>query len=104
GRLFSQGISSVDLPALSLLRNLEPASVDVLGRVRNARLQRRHLRAASELMTTARPEVAALWGIDQGRGLSGNGRQSPRGIPIHPSDRTEQSPGVGMLRVVEDLV
>ena len=50
-----------DLAPFALVGDLEPASVDVLGRIRQVRLERRDLDAAVERVRAAGPEVTAAW-------------------------------------------
>src|SRR4029078_13102789 len=50
------------------------------------------------------PEAATLRPVDQRRRLPGDRGQPARLRPVEPRNRAKQPPGVGVLRVVEDLL
>src|SRR5207342_2640171 len=80
----------------------EPAAVEV-ARLLDAILERRLLPALLEGVRAAWAELAALREVDQRRRRALD-RVQPVGLrPVESRDRAEQPPGVGMLRVVEDL-
>src|SRR4051795_8205762 len=60
--------------------------------------------AAIEGLWAPRPEAAPLRPVDERRRLAGDCRQPARLRPVEPGNRPEEPPGVGMLRVVEDLL
>src|SRR5918995_1834445 len=97
-------LTGPDLAQLALLRSREPAPVQMRGARVRTRLERRHLHALRELVRAARPEVAALGPVPQRRRQARDRRQPLGPRPVDACDRAEQAPGVGVLRVVEDLV
>ena len=85
-----------------LLLRIEPAAVEVVAAC--AGFQCGRLVALVEGVRAAGSEPAARWRRQQRRGLAGDLRQARGARLIEPHERPEQSPGVGVLRVVEDLV
>ena len=57
-----------------------------------------------ERMRAARAEVAAGRRVQQRRRQARDRRQPLRAVAVDARDRAEQAPGVGVLRVVEELV
>src|SRR5207247_9155915 len=60
--------------------------------------------AAVKGLRAPRPEAAPLRPVDERRRLAGDCRPPARLRPGEAGDRSDQPPGLGMLRVVEDLL
>src|SRR6476469_1439353 len=81
----------------------KPATVEV-ARVTPSNLEFRRLGAAVERVRTAGTEMASGGERDQRRRLALDLGQAVHAFPVRPRDGAEQAPGVGVLRLVEDLV
>ena len=87
-----------------LLRRVEPAAVEVAGRVgQRPRSGGTSVQASKACGQRGRKwQPAGAFISDGGRpGIAG---RLPRAVAVDPRDRTEQPPRVGVLRVVEELV
>ena len=87
-----------------LLLDREPAAIEMARRVGQCASSGGTSVQRLELVRAARPEVAALRRVQQRRRGARDRRQAPRALTIEARDRPEQSPRVGVLGVVEDLV
>src|ERR1700722_7026085 len=89
------------VPLLQLLLPGQMAGVQMA--VADPVEQLRALGAPLEPVRAPVGERAPLGQPQERRRQAGNRGQPPRPGPVQPGDRTEQAPGVGVLRVVEEL-
>src|SRR5689334_2127031 len=88
-------------PYFALLPGVEMAGVEVP--VADLVQQVRAVVAGGEPVCAAGTERAPLGQAEQ-RGRQARDRRQPPWLgPVQPGDRPEQAPGVGVLRVVEDV-